>query len=43
VGDGTIYYGQAGCGKTTKLIKQESEATNAIILSFTNKAIENVK
>ena len=43
VGDGVIYYGQAGCGKTTKLIKLASEATNPIILSFTNKAIENVK
>ena len=43
VGDGAIFYGQAGCGKTTKLIKLASEATNPIILSFTNKAIENVK
>lgn len=43
VGDGTIYYGQAGCGKTTKLIKLAAEATNLIVLSFTNKAIENVK
>ena len=32
-----------GCGKTTKLIKLAAEATNPIILSFTNKAIENVK
>ena len=43
VGDGAIFYGQAGCGKTTKLIKLAAEATNPIILSFTNKAIENVK
>ena len=43
VGDGTIYYGQAGCGKTTKLIKLALEAINPIILSFTNIAIENVK
>lgn len=43
VGDSSIYYGQAGCGKTTKLIKLASEAINPIILSFTNKAIENVK
>ena len=43
VGDGVIYYGQAGCGKTRKLIKLASEATNPIILSFTNKAIESVK
>ena len=43
VGDGAIFYCQAGCGKTTKLIKLAAEATNPIILSFTNKAIENVK
>ena len=43
VGDGAIFCGQAGCGKTTKLIKLAAEATNPIILSFTNKAIENVK
>ena len=43
VGDGVIYYGQAGCGKTTKLIKLALEAPNPIILSFTNKAIENLK
>ena len=42
-GNDVIYYGQAGCGKTTKLIKLASDATNPIILSFTNKAIENVK
>ena len=33
VGNGVIYYGQAGCGKTTKRIKLASEATNPIILS----------
>lgn len=43
VGDGVIYYGRAGCGKTTKLIKLASEAPNPIILLFTNKATENVK
>ena len=43
VGDGVIYYGQAGCGKTTKLIKLASEAPNPIILLFTNKATKNVK
>ena len=43
VGDGVIYYGQAGCGKTTKLIKLALKAPNPIILSFTKKAIENVK
>ena len=43
VGDDTTFYSQAGCGKTTKPIKLTAEATNPIILSFTNKAIENVK
>ena len=43
MGDGVIYYGQAGCGKTTKLIKLALEAPNPIILSFTNKAIESLK
>ena len=43
VGDGCIYYGQPGCGITTKLIKLAAKAINPIILSFTNKAIENIK
>ena len=43
VGDSAIFYGQAGCGKTTKLIKLAAEAANPMILSCTNKAIENVK
>ena len=43
VGNGCIYYGAAGCGKTTKLLKLASKATDPIILSFTNKAIENIK
>ena len=43
VGNGCIYYGAAGCGKTTKLLKLASKATDPIILSFTNKAIENCK
>lgn len=43
VGGGVFYYGQAGCGKTMKLIKLALQATNPIILSYTNKAIENVK
>ena len=42
-GNGAIYYGGAGCGKTYKLCEMASSATNPIILSFTNKAIENVK
>ena len=42
-GKGCIFNGQAGSGKTTKLCKMVSEATNPLVLSFTNKAIENVK
>ena len=40
VSNGCTYYGQAGCGKTTKLVKLATKAADAIILSFTNKAIE---
>lgn len=43
VGNGAICYGGAGCGKTYRLCKKASEAQNPIILSFSNKAIENVK
>ena len=38
-GNGVIYFG----GKTYKLCEMASKATNPIILSFTNKATENVK
>lgn len=43
VDNGTIYYGGAGCGKTYKLCQLATEAEDLIILSFTNKATENVK
>lgn len=43
VGGGCIYYGAAGCGKTTKLVTLATKATNPVTLSFTNKAIENIK
>lgn len=43
MGNGCIYYGEAGCGKTTKLCKMVLKAENPIVLSFTNKAVENVK
>ena len=43
VGDGAIYYGGAGCGKTYRLCQKALEADDPIILSFTNKAIQNVK
>ena len=46
-GDEMIYNGQASSGKTTKLcqmvIKKNREGESPIVLSFTNKAIENVK
>ena len=43
IGKGIIYNGQAGSGKTTKLCQKVIETENPIVLSFTNKAIENVK
>lgn len=42
-GNGVIYYGGPGCGKTYKLCEMPSKASNPIILSFTNKAIKNAK
>ena len=42
-GKGCIYNGQAGSGKTTKLCKMVIATENPLVLSFTNKAIENVK
>ena len=43
VGDGAIYYGGAGCGKTYRLCQKALAADDPIILLFTNKAIQNVK
>ena len=42
-GKGVIYTRQAGCGKTTKLCQLVMKEENPLFLSFTNKAIENVK
>ena len=42
-GRGMIYNGQAGSGRTTKLCEKVFQAENPIVLSFTNKAVENVK
>ena len=42
-GKGCIFNRQAGSGKTTKLCKMVQKCENPIVLSFTNKAIENVK
>ena len=43
IGKGIIFNGQAGSGKTTKLCEKVKQAKNPLVLSFTNKAIENVK
>lgn len=43
VGDGYVYAGSAGTGKTTKLIELALKAENPLILSFTNKTIVNIK
>ena len=42
-GKGCIFTGQAGSGKTTKLCNMVKDAKSPLVLSFTNKAIENVK
>ena len=42
-GEGYVFNGQAGSGKTTKLCDMVKEAENPLVLSFTNKAVENVK
>ena len=42
-GKGCIFTGQAGSGKTTKLCNMVKDAKKPLVLSFTNKAIENVK
>ena len=42
-GNGCIYIGQAGSGKTTKLCEMVKESENPLVLSFTNKAVENIK
>ena len=42
-GKGIIFNGQAGSGKTTKLCEMILKTENPLVLSFTNKAVENVK
>ena len=42
-GEGRIYNGQAGSGKTTKMCKMVMKTDKPIVLSFTNKAVQNVK
>ena len=42
-GKGCIYNGQAGSGKTTKLCRMVQETERPLVLSFTNKAVQNVK
>ena len=43
MGNGGIYYGGAGCGKTYRLCQNALAADDPIILSFTNNAIQNIK
>ena len=43
LGRGCIFNSSAGSGKTTKLCEMVKDAKNPLILSITNKAIENVK
>ena len=40
---GIIFNAQAGSGKTTKLCEMVLKTENPLVLSFTNKAVENVK
>ena len=42
-GKGIIFNGQVGSGKTTKLCEMVKNTKNPIVLSFTNKAVENVR
>ena len=42
-GKGCVYNGRAGSGKTTLLCKMVQETKSPLVLSFTNKAVENVK
>ena len=42
-GKGIVFNGQAGSGKTTKLCEMVLKTENPLVLSFTNKAVENVK
>ena len=42
-GKGCIFNGQAGSSKTTRLCKMVQDVKNPTVLSFTNKAVENVK
>ncbi len=43
LGEGVIYSGNAGFGKTTKLCNMVTKEDKPLVLSYTNKAIENVK
>ena len=43
IGEGCIFNGQAGSGKTTKLCELVMKTENPLVLSFTNKAVQNVK
>ena len=42
-GNGKMFIGQAGSGKTTKLCEMVKQSENPLVLSYTNKAVENIK
>ena len=42
-GQGSIYTGKAGSGKTRKLIEELLTQEKPLVSSFTNKAVENIK
>ena len=42
-GNGCIFTGGVGCGKTTELCEIVEKEKNPLVLSFTNKAVENVE
>ena len=42
-GEGCMFNGQAGSGKTTKLCEMVMKTDKPLVLSFTNKAVRNVK
>lgn len=43
LGDGFIFKGKAGCGKTSLLCNMVIKENKPLILSYTNKSIQNVK
>lgn len=42
-GDGVLYNEKAGSGKTQKLYELVKQSDKCVVLSYTNKAVDNVK